>query len=413
MLIVSNEKVPKAGTTMKYNKFVQQIYSTAGLDTDESVIAININNMNDHVFNDLKDQDGIKFFTLNGKKPSFCDVQVENWQQETPVVHHQVESVRDDAQQNVQSSSQQYQFESADDDVDQVDMLHGGVDAKNVQGFNESVANDVVNLINMDGQVADESQQNRKEAKIYVFGSSKGGTGKTFTAIMSAYRYAKTHPSQKVALVDFDIIDGQVGISIHVIRPTLRKYFTEYQKGYNDFDTMHRFAVKTGNFPQNLEFYLAPSEGIVFADDKFWLNIIDNVMKNYDMVVFDTGIDYLNIAPISYVYKIADKINIITTTSIKSVNSVIKQIGRLSGEIPNDTFKKGDEIAPHLNVIITQMVDNNEMNKVIYSTLKEKCNVIATFGIITEYVGQAEYYGRWDVFDKNKAINDTFDRIMQ
>lgn len=255
--------------------------------------------------------------------------------------------------------------------------------------------------------------------KVYVFGSSKGGTGKTFTAIISTYRYAKTHPHQKIALVDFDIIDGQVGISIHRVKPTIRKYFSEYQKGYRDFRTMHEFCVHAREpFPQNVDFYLAPSNNARINDDAFWLNVIKNCIENYDMVVFDTGIDYINLRPISYVYKCADKILLITTTSIKSVNSVTKQIGRLKGEIPSkddqghDVFTEQDEIAKRLHVVITQMLPTNEMNRTIYNTLAAKAPVAATFGVITDSVSRAEFFGEWSIFDKNSGVLSALDKIM-
>ena len=284
---------------------------------------------------------------------------------------------------------------------------------------NDSDVNDdmmqesIENLLNESMYDYDSESKGDKNARIIVFGSSKGGTGKTFTSIMSTYRYAKMHKNEKIALVDFDIIDGQVGISIHKIKPTMRNYLKEYQKGYCDFQTMHNFCIKANDpFPQNVDFYLAPSNGTVIDDDDFWFNIINNCIKNYDVVVFDTGIDYLNIKPISYAYKIADKVNLVTTTSIKSVNSVTKQISKLKGETKNLVFDKDDEIGSRLNIIITQMVTTNKMNKTIYNTLSSKCNIVATFGVLTDSISQAEFYGRWDVFDKNAAINKAFDDIM-
>lgn len=395
MIIVSNETVNKpASMHLSYETFVEKAYSDDGLDMDDG-LALNINDVQSDVFNDLNGIEGVAlvFFTLNGNFPSFANgVKIEDWSGFT--------------MKSDQSSFNETPI------LDEPD---------------EAIKNSIVGLLDEAnyGDDADTSNSDggKKDARIIVFGSSKGGTGKTFTSIISTYRYAKTHPDERIALVDFDIIDGQVGISIHKVRPTVGKYYTEYQKGYRDFKTMKNFAVKANNiYPQNVDFYLAPS-GATINNNDFWLNVLQNCIENYDIVVFDTGIDYLNIVPISYVYKAADKINLVTTTSIKSVNSVTKQIGRLKGEIKSPgrdedgsltdfVFNKEDEIAPKLNIIITQMVETNNMNKTIYKTLSDKCNVIATFGVITDSVSQAEFYGRWDIFDKNAAINKSLDDIM-
>lgn len=378
MTIISNSEVKgKSDKRITYDKFCELAFGDEGFDLDDG-LAFNVNDLQEDVFLLLKDQDeDFVYFTSNGNIPSFIDVKVEDWVYKEP---------------NFSSN------------------MNDGVSNSNQNEFDSEALNAIENLLDESTTASDNE---KKDAKIVVFGSSKGGTGKTFTAIISTYRYAKTHPHQKIALLDFDIIDGQVGISIHKIKPTMRDYFTEYNKGMKDFMMMHNFSLRANNpYPQNVDFYLAPNSDTIIKDDEFWLTILQNCIENYDVLVIDTGIDYLNLRPISYAYKIADKINIITTTSIKSVNSVTKQIGRLTGEIKNKTFTKDDEIASHLNVIITQMVQNDAMNKTIYQTLNKKANVIATFGVISDGISRAEFYGEWDVFDKNPKINEALDRIM-
>lgn len=391
MIIVSNEKINKdCRLFLSYDEFVQQAYSENGLDTDNDEIAININDLNFDVFEDVKELEEIVFFTLDGSFPAFAkSIKVENW-----------------SSFSMNSNNSNENFDSISDSI--VDLL------------NQSSNNDLF-------FEEENDKKEQKEARIVVFGSSKGGSGKTFTTVMSTYRYAKTHPDERIALVDFDILDGQVGVSIHRVKPTMANYYIEYQKGYKDFQTMNKFCVKANKlYPSNVDFYLAPPSTEAVENEDFWFNIIDNCINNYDLVVFDTGIDYLNITPISYAYKIADKINLLTTTSIKSVNSIVKQISRLKGEIPSpgriggkkvsNVFSKDDELESRLNLIITQMVQTDnfsrDMNKTVYKILSEKCNVIATFGVITDSVSQAEFYGRWYIFDNNAAVNKSFDTIM-
>lgn len=391
MIIVSNVRVPgKSEQHMSYNEFVRQAFSDDGLQTDEFLM-ININETAQDVYDAAKGEtQQIGWFTLTGMVPPWAEVGVQDW--------------RAFAGQQQAAAPTQQAAPAPEIPVPPVpDMDYN----------QEKQVSDLLND-SMGGEDAADG------AKVYVFGSSKGGTGKTFTALISTYRYAKMHPYQRIALVDFDIIDGQVGISIHKVQPTLRKYLSEYQKGYQDFKTMSQFAVHARDpYPQNVDFYLAPSNNARINDDKFWINVIQNCVENYDVVVFDTGIDYINLRPISYVYKCADKILLITTTSIKSVNSVGKQIDRLKGLLPSkdqegrNVFSAEDEIAPRLNIVITQMmVNDKKMNTTIFKTLTGKANVVATFGVITDSVQKAEFYGMWDIFDRNMGINKALDDIM-
>lgn len=420
---------------LSYKEFKEKAFSPEGLDVDD-ILMLNIHDVEPDVYQDCRGVDQIGFFSLSGTCPSWCDASsIQDWsmyQKGGPVDQVAQQPVNQVArpanpievpEQNYHGVGSQ-QWAVPEPSLPSREDLRAGMapgvqpEQPQIPSMQQQAFNDAQREV--ESLLSDSAgDASGKGAKVFVFGSSKGGTGKTFTAIISTYRYAKTHPHQKIALVDFDIIDGQVGISIHKVKPTIRMYFSEYQKGYRDFRTMHEFAVHARDpFPQNVDFYLAPSNNARINDDGFWLNVIQNCIENYDVVVFDTGIDYINLRPISYVYKCADKILLITTTSIKSVNSVTKQIGRLKGEIPSkddlghNVFRPEDEIAKRLHVVITQMLPTNEMNRTIYNTLASKAPVAATFGVITDSVSRAEFYGEWNIFDKNANVNKYLDNIM-
>jgi cellulose biosynthesis protein BcsQ len=413
-VLEANEKIDK----MTYDEFYRQVTSDQGLDiADGTVLFMNINDIGENVYPELVDNDTANFFTLDGTKPEWATEEVNDWSaaainvptsepaklqdNELPPVPHMIQSrseINGDMSKKIMSS------------------LDGDDGFGNIK---ESTEKSLDSLLDASSITSDDDYNDsiddtpgQKTAFVEAIGSSKGGTGKTFTTIMTAYRYAKTHQNLRIAVLDFDILDGQIGISIHKISPTMRNYYIQYQKGNTDFDTLHRFAVK-GNavFPQNVDFYLAPNSAYSIKDDEFWLNILDNVIHNYDVVFIDCGIDYLNLEPISYAYKLADKVVIVTTTSIKSVDSISKQINRLKGEVENPTFTEEDNMGGKLNIVITQMIPKNEMNNIIYKRLNKRAPVIATFGIIQDAVMSAEYYGEWDVFDNNKGVRDSFDRI--
>ena len=260
-------------------------------------------------------------------------------------------------------------------------------------------------------------ESGNKEAKIYVFGSSKGGSGKTFTCLISAYRYAKLHPGERIAVADFDIIDGQVGISIQKITPTMMGFWKSFISGDSSFKTMHSFSTKSENFPSNIDFYLTPKDYYI-NDKKFWLTIISNLVKNYDTVFFDTGIDYINYPPISYVYKVADRIILTSTTSIKSVSSVLKQISRLSGVTSSanangdNVFKPEDNIKPKLRLAITGYNSSDSSNKIVIDTFNKNIKINAVFGQYSSDISEAEYYGHWYIFDNNTKFNKSLDKLV-
>lgn len=405
MIIVSSNskvKIGKNDTYMTYNDFKEKAFGE-GLDADDNIM-IDVNDIEEEVYEACKDIAIISYFSLDGMMPDYVESDVEDWR----------DNIEDSSTQENETTEEEIEEDSYEEDEPE-EPVNSESDAPKESKENSRMDSEIMNLLDDNEK---EEEIDNKDARIIVFGSSKGGTGKTFTSLISTYRYAQTHPHKKIALVDFDIIDGQVGISIHKINPTMRNYFKEYQKGYKDFTTMHNFAVKGNSlYPQNVDFYLAPSNGQIIKNPGFWLNIIENCRKNYDVVIFDTGIDYLNIEPISWAYKMADKIILTTTTSINSVSSVSKQISKLKGEVKNGIYTPDDEIGPRINIVITQMDTSKEeisrrTNGRIVSFLKQKAPVIATFGVITTFIACAQYDGEWNIFDNNDAICKALDNIM-
>lgn len=423
MIVISNQfipSLPKDYVFKSYDEFIKDVLSEDGFDEDGQLM-ININDLSDieeegmtdaDLFEALDENENIGWFSINGEMPEFGenakDPGVQDWGE------YMAES--EDSSEDVEEEETEDR-EEVQDLSEKIPEKQTSVRREEPSRQSEKQLQDVDNLFN---QFADESdeviqpeEQSSGGANIIVFGSSKGGTGKTFTSIISTYRYAKTHPNKKIALIDFDLIDGQLGISIHNIKLTMRQYYNEYIAGNQTFDTMKKYVTKNPHFPGNLDFFLAPSNGQVVDDDEFWFNVIENLVENYDLVVFDTGIDYLNIKPISFAYQSADKINLVTTTSIKSVTSVTKQIAKLKGETPNPTYTEEDGLSQRINVIITQMIPGESINNNVVKQLNKAAHVIATFGVITSAVSQAEYFGNWNVFDNNDDINQTLDNIMQ
>lgn len=258
----------------------------------------------------------------------------------------------------------------------------------------------------------DEDEDN-KEAEVFVFGSSKGGSGKTFTCLLSAYNYAKQNPHKKIAVADFDIIDGQIGVTIHKFSPTIFNYYKNWVK---EQDSDHSsdlalFKVSPEFMPNNLDFYLASKDHII-KEDKFWNDVFKKLIVKYDRVYFDTGIDYINHHPIYTLYKIADKIMLTSTANLRSVGSVLKQIQRLKGlSESNGIFSEEDEIESKLNLVITQAnLDSKYLAKTI-NQFEKIVNVIGVFGYMPNEIEKAEIERQWYVFDDNQHVQEILNKI--
>ena len=255
-----------------------------------------------------------------------------------------------------------------------------------------------------------------KAAKVILFGSSKGGTGKTFTACMCAYWYAKTHPTEKVALADFDIIDGQVAITTNQVFPTVQGFYMDYIQGKDTFDDLYNYHANTDKFSTNLDFYLAPPQDIpeITNNNDFWKCIFTLLTKSYDVVFFDSGIDYMGREPISNLYKIADKIIITSNTSINSVKSVIKQMLTISGQRANPIFSKEDDILKNVNIVLTRVSNEYEdVNDQVVDSLTRYAPIIAAFGTIDSLIYRVQWGGTWYLIDEEPGIISNLEEITK
>ena len=259
----------------------------------------------------------------------------------------------------------------------------------------------------------EDEYEDNKEAEVFVFGSSKGGSGKTFTCLLSAYNYAKQNPHKKIAVADFDIIDGQIGVTIHKFSPTIFNYYKNWVKEQDsDYSSdLALFKVSPEFMPSNLDFYLASKDHII-KEDKFWNDVFKKLIVKYDRVYFDTGIDYMNHHPIYTLYKIADKIMLTSTANLRSVGSVLKQIQRLKGlSESNGIFSEEDEIESKLNLVITQAnLDSKYLAKTI-NQFEKIVNVIGVFGYMPNEIEKAEIERQWYVFDDNQHVQEILNKI--
>ncbi len=246
----------------------------------------------------------------------------------------------------------------------------------------------------MDKDPTEEEQaEGQKQGRIITFGSAKGGSGKTFTSIITAKYYADDHPEEKVCLLDLDVEEPQVALVIKKLTPNIKQFYTAYKMGDNSFEALKKCKVNGNNMPKNLDFYLTPRDANPITDEEFWKDVMMNLMFNYDMIFFDTGTTYMKTKPIVFAYQVADKVCLVTIASLASSVAVSYQIKRLTGEQPNDVYT-GDDAIPEekINLIITNSYPDLTTESIV-NKMGEEAPIIACFGNLHAEINRIQILG--------------------
>ena len=292
-------------------------------------------------------------------------------------------------------------------------MIAGEADIKDTTTFGDSAKESLSNLLQ--GVDITNHKAPDEPGKVILFGSSKGGTGKTFTCLMTAYWYAKQHPNKKIAVADFDIIDGQIAVTTHTYQPTILDFFKPAQSKDASFAELKACSRRIEKFG-NIDFYLAPPVDLPQVTDnvEFWNKVFTLLVSNYDVIFFDSGIDYNGKAPISKLYKMADKIIITCNPSINSVQSVIRQMQTLSGERKNNKFRKEEGINERCHIVMTRVSKvSNETLALIKNNLEKYAEIIAAFGDIDKTIHEIEWLGKWELIDTKDDIIKNLETITK
>ena len=434
VLIVSkDQRIPYIPEDVKYDfwslkEFYEVAGSEEGLTTPYSEIFFNIDSLPEELYRQLKESELADIITYY----SWVDVNVElPFYIEEGVKKYQYEEEEDEEEEEIndkQSTLLHGPTPSDEENVEQPNSTEEKIN-ENVLGGIDVIVDPIVetntnqlNTSHLEALISNKYEQEEvnpsgkgklKSAKVILFGSSKGGTGKSTTCLITARRYAQAHPDKRVALADFDIIDGQVGISLLKPSPTLKDYYKQYVYGNIGFEYLRNCSIRSEHFSPNLDFYLAPSIDIpeVTNNTDFFFFFYELLLTNYDVVFFDSGIDYLGKEPISRLYKYANRIILTCTTSINSVNSVVKQIQRLKGQ-NNNVFKPADNIAEKLHVVLTRVAPNSSTNDIVIQTItKEEVPIIAAFGNLDDLINRSQWWQQWEVWDKDERIISYLDKI--
>lgn len=333
--------------------------------------------------------------------------------------HQSTETVSDEAVESVQEKEVIEKTEEIKEDDTVLNDTHVE-DVIEVSDIALSIKGkvDFGNLLT--GEEDDEESFSKKPAKVYVFGSLKGGVGKSTTCLMTAHRFATKNPDLKVAVCDFDIYDGQVSPLLKRVYSSFLKYYRNYlSKTLGDTEEEKNYifrknAIKSDRFPSNVDFYLGSktlSKEYV-EDREFWYQVVERLLMIYDVVFFDTGTEYKTVPAISSVYKIADRIILLSNTSISSVNSIVRQLKELGGHLENDTFSKEEEILDKVRVVLTRSTKNREIIMSIKSQIVGYAKIVAVFGALDNLTEALHWFLEYDLIYSYKEVLKGLDNII-
>jgi len=190
--------------------------------------------------------------------------------------------------------------------------------------------------------------------------SSKGGSGKSTTAISLAATIAKTSAAagdpKKVVIVDLDTRDGQIGSLINQYMPTAVSIRVLPQW---NAETVQQNLVHDKNL--GIDALLAPLRPRN-ADDvgpDFYREIIRILQTTHDVVIMDCSVNYLD--PLLGVgFSLADEILFVTTLATTSVQGMARALTELFAK-PEDG---GLGIPPgKVGVVANQVIRNVGMDK--------------------------------------------------
>ena len=70
-----------------------------------------------------------------------------------------------------------------------------------------------------------------------------------------------------------------------------------------------------------------------------------------------------------------------------------------------------DNILEKVNVVLTRVYDDDEINDIVIKTIIPFAPVIIKFGNIDDMISQIQWYQRWYLIDESKDITDALEII--
>lgn len=160
--------------------------------------------------------------------------------------------------------------------------------------------------------------------------SSKGGSGKTTTAIGLAGALARGNPGLRVCLVDLDIYDGQVATMLNTYMPTAMSIRLD-PRGVTDDGVLANLVTHRR---LGISALLAPVKP-QSADDlspEWYRQVLRVLRRHFDVVILDCGVSYLQPLLATVALPDADVVLTVTTLTVTSLGGLARMLRALTDD---------------------------------------------------------------------------------
>jgi cellulose biosynthesis protein BcsQ len=241
--------------------------------------------------------------------------------------------------------------------------------------------------------------------------SSKGGSGKSTTAMMLAAQIA--HSSRlagkplKVVLVDMDTRDGQVASLIGHYKPTALNIRVSPQW---DEETILKYLVHEPKL--GIDALLAPVRPRT-ADDvgpDFYQHVIRMLQRTHDVVIMDTSVNYLDPLISTVCLPEATAVLFVTTLATTSVQGMARALREITEPVENGGMGINRK---KIGIVVNQSVTGigMEPDQVIQAALKVQ--IVGAIPLATKHVLMATNSNSMHKLLKHPMLGPAYHSLAQ
>lgn len=161
-----------------------------------------------------------------------------------------------------------------------------------------------------------QKQEEKKNAKIVTFYSSKGGVGKTLLSLNSGISLSNKY-KKKTLLIDMDLQYGDISIMLN--KHTGMNIVDLIDQGkWDTYESIEPYLYKHNN---NLDVLLAPKnpDSSEYIGKEIVEKIINSLRTYYDVIIIDTGVNFSDLT--LYILDISDVILFVSYMEIVSLKN--------------------------------------------------------------------------------------------
>lgn len=248
--------------------------------------------------------------------------------------------------------------------------------------------------------------------------SSKGGSGKTTTAVCTAITIslgaqlaaAKGLPGAselKVCVVDMDVRDGQIGFSINQQSPSILTLYLEEEL---TVETINKHIIPVNRF--GISCLLAPKRGRTadYLTPQFYLDVLHKLRLMFDVIILDTSVNYLDPLLRQVVYPESDAILLVTNLSKGAVLGMPRWMDEVTSGEDGTTPVEKDKIG----VVINQSLGGVGMDLELVRKAAKGAPLLVAIPADTKAVTKASNEGTLhDLIRKHETIGSSYFTLAQ